>query len=109
MLAMSRPIYVAQSPDVAARKLGDEMLIMYGRNSTLFILDDMATLIWEAADGLTTLDELVERNICSAFEVRLDEALRDAEELTGDLAKHGVILISEAPIRPANPVRGDMR
>jgi hypothetical protein len=106
---MSRQIYVAQNPDIAARKLGDEMMIMYGRNSTLFILDDMATLIWEAANGSTTLAELVERNICSVFEVRLDEALRDAEELTGDLAKHGVFLLSETPIQPANPVRGEMR
>jgi hypothetical protein len=51
------------------------------------------------------LSELVERNICSVFEVGLDEALRDAEELTADLAKHGVILLSETPIQPVNPIR----
>jgi len=102
---MSRPIYVAQNVQIAARKLDDEMIIVCAWNSTLFTLDDMATLIWEAADGTTTLSELVERNICSVFDVGLDEALRDAEELTGDLAKHGVMLVSEAPIQPANPVR----
>jgi hypothetical protein len=109
MIAMSRPIYVAHNPEIAARKMGNEVMIMCGRNSTLFILDDMATLIWEAANGSTTLDELVERNICAKFEVPLDEALRDAKELAEDLAKHGVVLLSEAPIRPANPVRGETR
>jgi Coenzyme PQQ synthesis protein D (PqqD) len=102
---MSREIYVAQNTQIAARKLDDEMIIVCAWNSSLFILDDMATLIWEAADGSTMLSELVERNICSVFEVGLDEALRDAEELTADLAKHGVILLSETPIQPVNPVR----
>ncbi len=104
---MSRRIYVALNPEIAARKLGDEMMIMCGRNSTLFILDDMATLIWEAADGSATLEELVKRNICSEFEVPLAEALRDAEELAEGLAKHGVVLLSEAPIQAASPVRGE--
>jgi hypothetical protein len=107
MIAMSRPMYVAHNPEIAARKMGDEVMIMCGRNSTLFILDDMATVIWEAADGSTTLEELVERKICAEFEVPLGEALRDAEELAENLAKHGVVLLSETPIQPANAVRGE--
>jgi Coenzyme PQQ synthesis protein D (PqqD) len=97
-----RKLYLARSTEIAARKLGDEMMIMCARRSTLFSLDGMATLIWEAADGSTPLDKLVEEKICSEYEVPLDEALRDAEELAAGLAEHGVLMLSDTPFRATN-------
>jgi hypothetical protein len=78
--------------------LGEEMLIMSGQGSTLFTLNSSATILWQAADGVTPLDEIVERRICSEFQVKPEEAMRDAEALADDLAKHGILLISEQPI-----------
>jgi hypothetical protein len=95
---MNKKIYVARSPRLAARKLGDEMLVMSGQDSTLFTLNPTATLLWQAADGATPLDEIVERRICAEFDVDPEEALRDAEALAEDLAKHGILVISEEPI-----------
>jgi len=95
---MRQKIYVARSPRIAARKLGEEMLVMSGQGSTLFTLNPTATILWQAADGATPVDEIVERRICSEFEVKPEEALRDAEALADDLAKHGILLISEKPI-----------
>jgi hypothetical protein len=95
---MSKKLYVARSPRIAARKLGEEMLVMSGQGSTLFTLNPTATVLWQAADGATSLDEIVERRICPEFEVKPEEALRDAEALAEDLAKHGILLISEEPI-----------
>jgi|SRR5580704_16790459 hypothetical protein len=95
---MSKKLYVARSPRIAARKLGQEMLVMSGQGSTLFTLNPTATVIWQAADGATSLDEIVERRICPEFEVKPEEALRDAEALAEDLAKHGILVISEEPI-----------
>src|ERR1700678_4124804 len=95
---MNKRLYVARSPRVAARKLGEEMLVMSGQGSTLFTLNPTATILWQAADGATTLDEIVERRICSQFEVQPEQALRDAETLAGDLAKHGILVIAEQPI-----------
>src|SRR5208282_3795391 len=95
---MSKKLYVARSPRIAARMLGDEMLVMAGQGSTLFTLNPTATILWQAADGATPLDEIVERRICSEFEVRPEEAMRDAEALAEDLANHGILLISEEPI-----------
>ncbi len=95
---MNRRIYVARSPRIAARRLGEEMLVMSGQGSTLFTLNPTATILWQAADGATPLDEIVERRICSEFEVQPDEAMRDAEALAEDLARHGILLISEQPI-----------
>jgi hypothetical protein len=95
---MNKRLYVARSPRIAARRLGEEMLVMSGPGSTLFTLNPTATILWQAADGATPLDEIVERRICSEFEVQTEEAMRDAEALAEDLARHGILLISEQPI-----------
>jgi len=95
---MNKKLYVARSPRIAARKLGEEMMVMSAQGSTLFTLNPTATILWQAADGITALDEIVERRICSEFEVTPEEAMQDAEALAEDLAKHGILLISEEPI-----------
>ncbi len=103
---MSR-LYVARNPRVAARGLGGEMMIMSGRDSTLFTLNKTATILWQAADGNTPLEEIVERRICPEFEVGKDEALQDAEALARELAGHGILEISEEPItQPATAPSG---
>jgi hypothetical protein len=62
--------------------------------------------LWQAADGATPLDEIVENRICSEFAVQPEEAMRDAETLAEDLAKHGILLISEQPFaQPATPAQ----
>jgi hypothetical protein len=99
---MSR-LYVARNPRVAARSLDGEMMIMSGRDSTLFTLNKTATILWQSADGATPLDEIVEHQICSEFEVEPAEALKDAETLARELASHEILQISEEPIPPRNP------
>jgi len=66
---MSKKFYVARSTRIAARKLGEEMLVMAAQGATLFTLNPTATILWQAADGLTALDAIVERHICSEFDV----------------------------------------
>ena len=95
-------LYVARNPRVAARSLDGEMMIMSGRDSTLFTLNKTATILWQAADGATPLEQIVQQKICAEFEIEPGEALRDAETLARDLASHGILEISEEPI-----VRGD--
>jgi hypothetical protein len=94
---MSR-LYLARDPRVAARSLDGEMMIMSGRDSTLFTLNKTATILWQAADGTTPLDEIVDRKICAQFEVERSEALQDAETLARDLAAHEILQISDQPI-----------
>ena len=99
---MSR-LYVARNPRVAARNLDGEMMIMSARDSTLFTLNKTATILWQAADGATPLDEIVEQRICPQFEVEPAEALLDAETLARDLAGHEILQISEEPIPTRSP------
>jgi hypothetical protein len=95
---------MARNPRVAARSLDGEMMIMSGRDSTLFTLNKTATILWQAADGATPLEQIVQQKICTEFEIEPGEALRDAETLARDLASYGILQISEEPI-----VRGDSK
>ena len=97
------PIYIARSNQIAARNLGGEMMIMSAPDSTLFSLNDVGTLIWEAADGETTLQEIVERKVCAEFDVDPAEALEDAESFVRELAGHGILLVSETPVASGQP------
>ena len=97
-------LYMARNPRAAARSLDGEMMIMSGRDSTLFTLNKTATILWQAADGATPLEQIVQQKICREFEVEPGEAMRDAETLARDLASHGILQISEEPI-----VRGDSK
>jgi len=47
--------YIARSSAIAARLIGGEMMIMSAVDSTFFTLNEVATLIWQAADGRTPL------------------------------------------------------
>jgi hypothetical protein len=95
-------LYVARNTRVAARNLDGEMMIMSGKDSTLFTLNKTATIIWQSADGATPLDEIVERRICREYEVDPAAAMQDAETLARELAAHGILDVSENPIIPAN-------
>jgi hypothetical protein len=91
-------IYMTRSHAVAARELGGEMMIMSATDSTLFSLNETATILWNAADGKTPLTEIVERAICQEFNVEPDQAYRDASELVQELARLGVLQLSDKPV-----------
>jgi hypothetical protein len=89
--------YIARSSQIAARMLGGEMMVMSSVDSTFFTLNEVATAIWQAADGRTPLAEIVARNICDEFDVDLEIACRDAEQFVNELSHHGILLVSDRP------------
>ena len=99
---MSGKLYLARSSQIAARKLDDEMMIMSAVDSTLFTLNETATILWEAADGATSLDEIVTQEICSRFDVVASDAMSDAEGVVRQLAAHGILLLSDSPLGAEN-------
>ncbi|HKM90573.1 MAG TPA: PqqD family protein [Candidatus Acidoferrales bacterium] len=100
------PTYIARSSAVAARRLGDEMVVMSALDSTLFTLSDVAAVLWQAADGRTPLDEIVRARVCTAYSVDAETALRDAEEFVRTLAEHGILLVASQPIASPAAVQG---
>jgi hypothetical protein len=79
------------------------MMIMSAQDSTFFTLNETASAIWQAADGLTLLSEIAIK-ICSEFEVAQNEAHSDAEQFVKELAEHGILRISDRPIADASPL-----
>jgi len=95
--------YIARSTAIAARVLGGEMMIMSAADSTFFTLNEVATVIWQAADGRTPLSEIVERRVCREFEIEPEVARRDAEQFVSELSQHGILLVSNEPIPDTKP------
>lgn len=96
-------LYVARNTAIAARALGEETMVMSAADSTLFTLDEIASLIWDAADGTTPLEEIVASRICAQYDVAPEVALKDAEALVENLADRGIMVISDQPL--AHPGR----
>jgi len=96
--------YIARSSSIAARTMGAETMVMSALDSTFFTLNEVASVIWEAADGKTPLSRIISERVCRNFEIDADSATRDALEFVEELAKHGILLVSEQPI--TTPVAG---
>ncbi|HWX38205.1 MAG TPA: PqqD family protein [Candidatus Sulfotelmatobacter sp.] len=103
---MKTNCYVARSTAIAARALGDETMVMSATDSTLFTLNEVASVIWQAADGVTPLDQIVATKICTQYDIGLEPALKDAAALVEDLAAHGILLLSDTPLASPGNSRG---
>ena len=90
--------YIARSKAIAARMLGGEMMIMSASDSTFFTLNEVASTIWQAADGRTPLSEIVAGRICQEFDVARERAQRGADRFVDELALHGILLVSDQPL-----------
>jgi len=95
--------YVARSSAIAARLLGGEMMVMSTADSTFFTLDEVASAIWQAADGRTPLSEIVAGKICQEFDVDREQAQRDAARFVDELSQHGILLVSDQPLMESSP------
>lgn len=96
-------IYIARSSAIAARALAGEMMVMNSADSTFYTLNEVATAIFQAADGRTPLQQIVRDNICSQFEVEPQQAQADAEQFVSELSGHGILLVSNEPLAPKSP------
>jgi hypothetical protein len=89
--------YISRSSAIASRLLGGEVMIMSTADSTFFTLNEVASAIWQAADGCTPLSEIVADKICREFDVDREQAQRGAERFVDELSQHGILLVSDKP------------
>jgi hypothetical protein len=95
--------YIARSSAIAARMLGGEVMVMSTADSTFFTLNEVASAIWQAADGGTLLSEIVTGKICQEFDVDQEQAQRDADRFVDELSQHGILLVSDQPLMGSSP------
>jgi hypothetical protein len=91
-------IYIARSSAIAARALAGEMMVMSSADSTFFTLNEVATVIFQAADGRTPLRDIVCERVCEQFDVDPEQAQADAEQFVIELSTHGILLVSNQPL-----------
>jgi coenzyme PQQ synthesis protein D (PqqD) len=95
--------YITRSTGIAARLLAGEMMVMNPADSTFFTLNEVATTIWQAADGRTPLRQIVRDRVCEQFDVSPEEAMADAQTFVAELSSHGILLVSDHPISGEAP------
>jgi hypothetical protein len=91
-------LYIARGNRLAARTLAAETVILRPDDSGLFVLNEIGTVLWGAADGRTPLATIVERVICPQFDVDAATALQDATEFVHRLRDHHILEISDHPM-----------
>ena len=77
------------------------MIIMSVADSTFVSLNEVATVIWQSADGKTSLGELVVQTVCRQFEVGSETAILDARDFAEELSRHAILAFSSQPISDA--------
>ncbi len=95
--------YIARSKAIAARILGGEMMVMSALDSTFFTLNEVASTIWQAADGRTPLSQIIDGKVCQEFDVDRERAQRGAERFVDELSQHGILLVSDQPLIDSSP------
>ena len=88
--------YPRQNARAAWRVYDGEAVIVSPEDSTLHTLNPVGTLIWEAADGHTTLDTIVTR-VCATFAVDQATAARDATTFVDALCRRGLLTVDDTP------------
>jgi len=81
------------------------MMVMNSTDSTFFTLNEVATAIFQAADGRTPLRDIVRDRICEQFDVDIEQAQTDAEQFVAELSATGFFWFRVSPCRPIQPGR----
>ena len=86
----------ARRDDVLVEELGDEVVFSDPRTTRAFHLNGTAYFVWQRCDGRTTTRQIA-RDLTAAFDVDLDRALDDVEQLVVFFALNGLTRIPEEP------------
>jgi hypothetical protein len=87
-------VVVVPGDKLAARKVGGEMVILSAEDSSLFLLNEVGTAIWEAADGRRSIQAIADA-LCAEYDVDAAMALADVTEFIDALAAAGIVSLSD--------------
>ncbi len=93
--------YPLQNPRAAWRIYDGEAVVVSADDSSLHMLNAVATVIWEAADGGSDLDALVAR-VRREFEVEPAQARRDVVDFVERLVERGLVTSLDRPLSAAD-------
>jgi len=87
-------ICVVRGDKLAARKVGGEMVILSAEDSSLFLLNEVGTAIWEATDGHRSIQAIADV-LCAEYDVDRATALADVTEFIASLTAAGILSVAE--------------
>ena len=85
---------VVPGDKLAARKVGGEMVILSAEDSSLFLLNEVGTAIWEAADGRRSIQAIADA-LSAEYDVDRATALADVTEFVESLTAAGILSVAE--------------
>jgi len=85
---------VVRGDKLAARKVGGEMVILSAEDSSMFLLNEVGTAIWEAADGRRSIQAIADV-LCAEYDVDRATALADVTEFVESLAAAGILSVAD--------------
>lgn len=90
--------YVKET-DFVTRDVAGETIIVPIKNNvgdldSIYTLNEMGTLIWQLIDGKRNVSQIVEQ-ICVAYDVTPEEAVKDAIDFLASIEKAGLIRQSD--------------
>jgi hypothetical protein len=93
-----KPILPVRSSEVVARRIAGELFLVPIRGQLadlhgIYALNPVGAFIWERLDGRSDAGEIA-KAISKSFEVELDTARADAEELVAKLQELGFLEVS---------------
>lgn len=88
--------YPAQNPRAAWRVYDGRAVIVSPEDSRLHTLNEVGTVVWQAADGRTPVEEIVAL-VCREFDVTADRAAADVDAFVDQLVARGLLSIGAAP------------
>jgi coenzyme PQQ synthesis protein D (PqqD) len=87
--------YPVAHPQVAARIVDGSAVIVLADSGTVTVLNEVGTSVWELIDGTRSIGAIVQA-IESEYEVSLEEAARDVQELIQQLLDAKAILLKDS-------------
>jgi hypothetical protein len=92
--------YPAPHPQVAARIVDDEAVIVLADEGQVQVLNEVGTRIWQLADGTRTIREIID-TVVAEFQVGPEEAEQDAKEFLEALVQGKALVLEERSLPAA--------
>lgn len=92
--------YPVAHPQVAARMVDGSAIIVLADSGTVNVLNQVGTRVWELIDGkhsVRTIAQIIE----SEYDVALEQATRDVEDLVKQLLDIQAIVLQDSPLDSA--------
>ncbi len=87
--------YPVAHPQVAARIVDGSAVIVLADSGTVTVLNEVGTRMWELIDGTRSVRDIV-KAIESEYDVSLEQAARDVDDLIQQLLEAQAIVLKDS-------------